>query len=75
MLDRCILICRKKNKKHTFHTYFFNDERPHMYRTLNKFSFIEIKYTIKEDVIEIFFRINTDKQQSENREKMNERNI
>jgi hypothetical protein len=44
----------QREKKHTFHTYFFNDERPHMYRTLNKFSFIEMKYTIREDVIEIF---------------------
>jgi hypothetical protein len=64
MLDRCILTYYKEEKKHTFHTYFFNDERPHMYRTLNKFCFfIEMKYTIKEDVIEII--PNKDRQTTE----------
>jgi hypothetical protein len=62
-LTDAFLLVAKRIKKHTFHTYFFNDERPHMYRTLNKFLFIQMKYTIKEDVIERFFQINTDKQQ------------
>jgi len=58
----------KEKKKHTFHTYFFNDQRPHMYRTLNKFLFIEMKYTIREDVIEIF-QTNTDTNNTQEKKK------